>query len=132
MSYVSLADIQTSELLYFDQEEKSVCYCFCYERGIDCLPDAEDPNKFYQRNREIEDFEHREIEADRIVDGSTDVFAPFLLHCFDSYHLLFVRSHGVITGVVHFSDYNRPAVNVFLYSLLFNYETSLRELLSHY
>jgi len=51
------------------------------------------------------------------------------MESFRANHLLFVYTNKELTGVVHFSDYNRPEVDDYLFGLLSAYERSLRKLL---
>lgn len=39
----TIADIHTTELLYYDATYSEECYRFCKDRNIDCLPDAINP-----------------------------------------------------------------------------------------
>jgi hypothetical protein len=132
MSTVVISDIQTENVLFYDEGDehyKDAYRCFCRDRDIDCLPDANDPNMYYRYSHATGEFEHCPIEPSRYVEGHTYAFAPELLEMFQNHKLLFVRSHGVLTGVVHFSDYNHRLVSAHLYAQLSDYEVSLRQLL---
>lgn len=126
---ITFSDIQTSDLIYYDQDPKLVNRYskFCHERAIDCLPSLDDPYKFYQC--EGEGFSEKDVTPERRAMGSQNIFDPSLLERFQYYKLLFVYNGDELTGVVHFSDYNRSAVTVYLYDLLISYERSLRRLL---
>jgi hypothetical protein len=129
----TIADIQTTELIYYDADYLAECYSFCEERDIDCLPAVDDPDAYYQRNDDSQSFDKRTITPDRRLDANMYVFKPDLLECFHEHPLQFVFEHGTLTGVVHFSDYNRDMVSTYLYAQLVSYERELRELLiSHY
>ena len=123
-----IADIQTSNLLYYDPDFKDLCFRFCQKRDIDCLPSLTDPSKLLLKTEA--GFEEQDVSPGRKVDGDTPLFAPDLLERFRGCPLLFVYNKYELTGVVHFSDYNRPAVSSFLFNLLSSYERSLRKLLS--
>ncbi len=121
------SDIQTSDLLYYDPDFKEVCLRFCQDRNIDCLPSLHDPMKYFQRNEN--GFIEKSVTSDRMVDCQEFVFNESSLNRFRDNYLLFVYEGKDLTGVVHFSDYNRPAVTEFLFSQLSAYERSLRKLL---
>ena len=125
---VRIADIQTSALLYYDPDFQTESYQFCRDRKIDCLPLVGDDTAFYKRNDDTAGFEPRKITAERKINASTFIFRPDLLERFRQHPLLFVFENDELTGVVHFSDYNKRVVSNYLFSLLFDYEKSLRTL----
>lgn len=123
-----IADIQTSNLLYYDPDFKDLYFRFCQKRDIDCLPSLTDPSKLLLKTEA--GFEEQDVSPGRKLDGDTPLFAPDLLERFRGCPLLFVYNKYELTGVVHFADYNRPAVSVYLFDLLSRYERSLRRLLA--
>jgi hypothetical protein len=123
-----IGDIQTTDLLYFDEQHISACYAFCIKRDIDCLPIIGDPSAFYEKNPEAETFDKRELVDDRWLDAQTFLFSPNLLDCFRHFAVQFVFTEGEQTGVVHFSDYNNDAVSYYLFAQIAKYERGLREL----
>jgi hypothetical protein len=124
---ITFHEIQTSELLYYDADIRAQCLRFCQDRDIDCLPSLNNPMKLFRR---IETgFIEEDITPEKTVGGNEFIFDPSLMERFRSNYLLFVLEDNALGGVVHFSDYNRPAVNTFLFGLLSNYERSLRKLL---
>jgi hypothetical protein len=124
---ICFEDIQTSEILYYDPDLKDLCFRFCEDRKIDCLPSLDNPMMFYRKTEA--GFCEDEVTPERMVDGRAYIFDQSLLERFCANHLLFVYSNDELTGVVHFSDYNRQAVSEYLFSLLSSYEKSLRNLL---
>lgn len=122
-------DIQTTALLYYDPAFEEQCYQFCLERDIDCLPALEDERIVYRYDKAGGSFVKGEIGEGQKVDGRTCLFDASLLERFQREPLLFVHTDGYLTGVIHFSDYNRPEVSVYLYRALFDFEKALRELL---
>lgn len=125
---LTFTDIQTSDLLYYDPDLEETCLCFCRDRNIDCLPSLSDPLKFYQSTEA--GFSEAQVTPARMVKSSENIFDASLLERFRTHHLLFVYADQELTGVVHFSDYNRPVVDAYLYGLLSSYERSLRKLLA--
>lgn len=123
-----IADIQTTDLLYYDEQHIETCYNFCKQREIDCLPVIGDPNIFYQQNDDTKTFDRCELTDDRRIDAHTFIFRPDLLERFKGRAIQFVFTHGELTGVVHFSDYNRDLVGAYLFAQFAKYERGLREL----
>ena len=124
-----VADIETSELLYYDKVHEESCYQFCEKRDIDYLPSVDDPSKFYQREDSVRGFVKTDMLSEHCVDGNLNIFHPDLLKAFERSPLLFVFTHKELTGIAHYSDYGRKPVSLYLYDLLFEYERDLRELL---
>jgi hypothetical protein len=127
--HTTISDIQTSSLLYYDQEFADKCYEFCMQRDIDYLPSINEPNCVYCLNESTGGFIEVQIEYGQKVDSQLRIFDPKLLGQFAAQPLLFVYSGGYLSGIIHFSDYNRPAVSSHLYQAFFDYEVALREFL---
>src|SRR5687767_4703682 len=125
---VTFADIQISSILFYDPDLKDECYKFCVKRNIDCLPALDNPRKVYVRDDVIFDFLEEEVKDERIIDGSLNIFEPTLFEKFVTHPLLLVFSNNDLTGVVHFSDYNQPAVSIYLYEVFLSYEKALRDI----
>jgi hypothetical protein len=128
----TIIDIQTTDLLYYDDRYKGVCYRFCEDRDIDFLPNATDQAKSYQRDKDKRKFEERPITDEERLDVTTYIFQPELRERFEQTPVQFVFANGVLTGVVHFSDYNREVVYTYLYAEIARYERDLRDLLVAY
>jgi hypothetical protein len=124
---IVLGDIQTSDILYYDPNIEKECWDFCDNRDIDCLPALNNPKKFYRKTGD--NFSEEDVKPEMMVDNDTYIFDPILLERFKENPLLFVYQGNELTGVVHFSDYNRPEVDQYLFGLLSAYEKSLRDLL---
>jgi hypothetical protein len=123
-----IADIQTTALLYYDEQRIVACYDFCKRRDIDCLPIISDSNSFYLRNDETDKFDKHELSDDRRIDAYTFIFRPDLLERFQRRPVQFVFTHGELTGVIHFSDYNEDLVDTYLFAQFAKYERGLRQL----
>ena len=121
-----IADIQTSEVLYFDPEFREKCYEFCKKRNIEFLPSLEDTKQIYVRDDERADFHMRTVDEAQTIDGFRRAFDPTVLEEFRANHLLFVYTDDEFSGVVHFSDFNKSVVSAYLFEVLFQYERMLR------
>ena len=66
------------------------------------------------------------------MEAGTPILRADLLARFKANPLQFVFRHGVLTGVVHFSDYNLEVVGLYLYAQIARYERGLRKLLKHH
>lgn len=123
-----ISDIQTTALFYYDPAFSGEGYQFCLDRDIDCLPSLDDPQRFYQRDDQNRDFKVEKIPADRRISRTRHLFHPDLLQQFRKFSLLFVIDDDELSGVVHFSDYNKTVVSNYLFTQLANYERNLRRL----
>lgn len=124
---IYLTEIQTTDLIYYDPEFNKECLKFCTDRDIDYLPSLSDQKIIYVRSENT--FLEKEIPTGQTVDGGMHIFDSTLLDRFCAYKLLFVTTKNQITGVIHFSDYNRHLVNNYLFNLIAGYERTLRKLL---
>jgi hypothetical protein len=124
-----IADIATSEILFYDAACVTDCYRFCLKRDIDCLPAISDQSAFHRRNDNTQAFDGEDLGNDRRLEAHIAIFRPELLERFQGQPVQFIFTHDELTGVVHFSDYNRPVVSTFLYDAIAGYERSLRALL---
>ncbi len=126
---ISISDIQSSNLLYFDPDLKESCFKFCKDRDIDCLPALNNQEVIYLRNDATLSFQEEGITEDRKVDGFINIFDERMAERFSKHSLLMVYSNTSLTGILHFSDYNKAAVSLYLYELFLTYEKCMRVLL---
>ena len=124
-----MADIQTSDILFYDEGAKDRCYKFCFDRNIDCMPSLDDPRSVYLRDDVLSKFRAEALMEDRRISADANVFDPQVVEKFRHQPLLFAYRGNELSGVVHFSDYNQPQVSAHLYELFFEYEKALRTLL---
>lgn len=124
------SDIQTTDLVYYDADFEDACLSFCEQRDIDCLPCLTKSTLFFRKT--ITGFQEEDLTVDRLVDSQTQIFDPRMLERFDADPILFVTTNGYLSGVVHFSDYNKPVINTYLFNLISSYERALRKLLCLY
>jgi hypothetical protein len=125
---IKLEDIQITDILFYDPDMEEACLRFCQERALDRLPSLSDPEMCYQITES--GFSEVGVPFNRRVDSKIFIFNPTLLERFRENQLLFVYENKELTGVVHFSDYNNPAVSAYLFTLLASYEKALRKLLA--
>lgn len=127
---ITFSDIQTSDLLYYDPDIDQECVTFCKTRNIDCLPSINNSKEFYRITNE--EFKKEAITPEICLKGNEFIFDEEMFSRFRKNPLHFIYNNQGISGVVHFSDYNRPEVSTYLYALLSAYEKSLRNLLIQY
>ena len=120
-----LSDIQTTDLIYYDPDIETECLKFCDDRDIDCLPSLDDPRKYFKASEKT----LKDLPLEQIADSRTPIFDPILIKRFITYKLLFVNTNNQLSGVVHFSDFNKPVVHSYLYNVISAYERSLRSFL---
>lgn len=120
-------DIMTSDMFFYDEEYKDKLKEFCEERNITYLPSIEGSNVCYKLTNN--DFEEIKIKNEQKVDVDDHVFDYLFLEKFEKHSVLFVFNKKRLIGIVHFSDYNRESVHIYLYKLMLDFEKNLRTLL---
>lgn len=128
-SKLRISDIQTEDVLYYDEGLRNQCYEFCRQRDIDCLPSQDNAGQIYIRNDGTGAFEIAPVTEYRKIDGTHGAFRVATFEALERNHVLLVHDNGELCGVVHFSDYSKPAVSMYLYELFYQYERSLRNFL---
>lgn len=123
---LQISDIATKKILFFDPEFKERCFKFCKKRDIEFLPSLDNPSEIYVREDSSEGFRVETINQDRKVNGFQKAFHPKVLELFRNNHLLFIYSEDELSGVIHFSDFNRSVVSAYLFEVFFQYERVLR------
>ncbi len=128
---VTFDDIMTSEIVFFDASFEKDCIQFCKERNITFIPSLE----FFDRCYELTDddkFQEEKIEESQKVNIGENVFDKSVFEKFEKHHVLFVYRDDELEGVVHFCDYNRSPIFIYIYSLLLKFEKELRTLFTYY
>lgn len=126
---LTIGDIHTTDIVYYDPQYAQECLDFCQKRDIDLLPSIDDPHTVHILDSDQLGFNETAVDSARIVHPADNIFSPALLEKFRDYHLLLVHENDELVGVVHFADYSKPAVSVYLFEILFEYEKTLRALL---
>lgn len=121
-----IKEIMTREIVFFDEDFPEACTNFCKVRQIRVLPDLSDSTQchVFAKNQ----FTARRIKAEQIVSPETNPFLPKLTEVFTKSKILFVHDYGTLVGVVHFCDYNKPAIYEAAYEKLYQLERGLLSL----
>lgn len=126
---LSFAKIMTSKVIFYDESFKEECVRYCKERNITYVPFLDDFDICYKLIGDK--FEKERIAESQKVNVDEDVFDKSVFEKFEAHHVLFVFNKNQLAGVVHFSDYNRRPIFIYIYSLLLEFEKGLRELLTY-
>lgn len=129
---ISFETIMTRSIVYFDKIYKDECKAFCRLRHINYLPAIHDARVCYQFDGKQGRFSPREILPEQRVEPEETIFQTGIISRFKEYQILFVKSHGNMLGVVHYSDYNHPSVYEDTYKQLYQLERGLVGLLTRY
>jgi hypothetical protein len=78
---LTIADIQTCDVLFYDPELRDKCYAFCRERNIDFLP-ALDEKHIYFRDEETQNFIETNVDGNYKISGTKNAFSADLLEIF--------------------------------------------------
>jgi len=124
---LSFGKIMTSDVVFYDDSFGADCAKFCQDRNITYLPSLDDFDKCYRfaDNK----FQEERIDESQKVSVDDDIFVKSVVEKFEAHQVLFVFEKNELVGVVHFSDYNRNPVFIYIYSLLLEFEKGLRKLL---
>lgn len=116
-------------VLYYDEQQQEACAHLCRTLKIDYLPALDGLNK-YELNGNL--FTCSPIDNSQWVDIEGAIFHQDVPIIFKSqgHNVLFVRQHGVLIGVVHISDYNRPLVTETIQNWVLEFEHTLRRYLT--
>jgi hypothetical protein len=125
---MKIAELMTTDLLYFDPDARDRCAAFCRRRRIDLLPDLDDSQWVHQLDEASGGFIRCPL-GERTVDADTDALDVCLPERFRDAHVLFVRHDTTLAGVIHFSDYNQDRFAVYLFGILRDLERTIRRLL---
>lgn len=126
---LSFGKIMTSDVVFYDDSFEAECAKYCQERYITYLPSLDDFDICYRFADSK--FQEERIDERQKVSVDDDIFDKSVVQKFEAHQVLFVFEKNELVGVVHFSDYNRSPVFIYIYSLLLAFEKGLRELLIH-
>jgi hypothetical protein len=114
-------------MFFYDEGYKDKLKEFCEERNITYLPSIEGSNVCYTLINN--DFKEIKIKDEQKVDVDDHIFDYLFLEKFEKHSVLFVFNKKRLISIVHFSDYNRESVHIYLYKMILDFENSLRNLL---
>jgi hypothetical protein len=121
-------DIMTTEIKYFEDFKKEEdAKKFCEDREITYLPSKRDNLTAYEYLSGH--FKRNKIENNQKIKATKKIFDKDVLELFNKNRVLFLISNDKLKGIVHYSDYNRESVYIYLYSQILSFEKSLRVLL---
>lgn len=124
---LSFGKIMTSDVVFYDDSFEAECAKYCQERNITYLPSLDDFDICYKFADSK--FLKKRIDKSQKVNADDDIFDKSVIKKFEKHQVLFVFEKNELVGVVHFCDYNRNPVSIYIYSLLLAFEKGLRELL---
>lgn len=128
---IRFQDIMTSDIVYYDKRYPEECQAFCKARVIQYLPSIHD-SKVAFKFTEAGKFDQFGLKAEYCVHPREALFRKNILAKFKKHQVLFVMEQDTLHGVVHFSDFNRPAVYEEIYKKLYKLERGLTHLLIQY
>lgn len=124
---LSFGKIMTSDVVFYDGSFEAECIKYCQKRNITYLPSLDNFDSCY---RFVDSkFQEERIDESQKVSVDNDIFGNSVVEKFEAHQVLFVFEKNELVGVVHFCDYNRNPVSIYIYSLLLAFEKGLRELL---
>lgn len=125
---LTFADIAQKNILYFDQNEKSACLNICKTLRIDNMPDYD---SLHFHELEGEEFVQKKILEEHKLSFKDRIFNDELITQFanNKHNVLFVFKGDVLTGIVHFSDYNQTKVLQAIQDDILTFERRMRQML---
>lgn len=122
-----LNHITTTNLFYFDENQRKACRTICEALHIDCFP-AIDENKYWK----IEGGEWIAKSINYSTDGFDDAFDQRILDLFseNGSNIIFRTNNSLIKGVIHFVNYENAHVFATIYHNLNVFEKELRRYLA--
>ena len=125
---LTFGDIAQSGILYYDKEVEKACINICEALKIDNMPDYDSEHYYELENGQ---FKRKLIESENRLSASDKIFDDSLIEKFSSntHNVLFVFKGEVLTGIVHFSDYNQTNVLHAIQDDVLTFERKMREYL---
>lgn len=125
---LTFGDIAQPGILYYDKEVEKACINICESLNIDNMPDYD--SKYYYE-LEGQQFKRKLIEPENLLNARDRIFEDLLIKKFDAdtNNVLFVFKGEVLTGIVHFSDYNQTKVLHAIQDDILTFERKMRQYL---
>lgn len=123
---ISLNEVTTQSVIYFEEEYKDTCSRICDVLSIDCFPTIDEKSYWKIKNGS---WEKKSIDYDTL--DIKEAFDERLLNLYSNNdsNIVFVSSNNFIKGIIHFTNYENASVYSSLYRNLNVFEKSLREYL---
>lgn len=125
---LTFGDIAQTGILYYDRKVEAACRDICNTLQIDNMPDY-DSKHYYKL--EDDEFIRLGIPTNSKLSTNDLVFKDNLIHKFEdnNHNVLFVFKGKVLTGIVHFSDYNQTKVLQAIQQDVLAFERKMRQYL---
>lgn len=125
----ALWEIMTREILYFSPEHASTCTNWSKAIGVYTLPDLNERDYWAYEGGS---WSKKTNVPEQYIDEDTRIFQPSVLDQMRRApsNVLFCRDSVVMSGIIHFTDYNNRHVFESLYHNIFEFENNLRRYLS--
>ena len=125
-------DICATKLIYYIDGQADKLARFCKQHGIVAIPDSKDPSVVYELNPKSLTFSKQKLSKDRTVVEQTYAFDPKVARKLVDHTNVFVTNGQIITGALHYTDYNKMQISIYLYAQITELEHMLRQLLNLY
>lgn len=125
---LTFGDIEQPGILYYDKGVEKACRNICESLNIDNMPDYDSKHYYELQNGK---FEKKAIASKDRLDSGDRIFDDTLIKKFkaDTNNVLFVFKGEVLTGIVHFSDYNQTQVLQAIQDDVLTFERKMRQYL---
>ncbi len=125
---LSFGDIAQTGILYYDKEVEKACLNICETLKISNMPDYDSEHYYELMNGQ---FKRKLIEDENKLSVGDKVFDASLIQKFkaNTHNVLFFFKGEVLTGIVHFSDYNQTKVLHAIQDDVLTFERNLRQYL---
>ncbi|QAA80565.1 hypothetical protein EI546_01940 [Aequorivita sp. H23M31] len=125
---LTFGDIAQRGILYYDKEVEKACHSICETLKIDNMPDYDSAHYFQLQNGQ---FQRKSINEENKLQSRDRIFEEELIKKFNAntHNVLFVFKGDVLSGIVHFSDYNQTKVLQAIQDDVLTFERKLRQYL---
>ena len=117
--------LMTNNIYYYETIDEKNLHKFCKEKDIGTLPSKYSNLVYVLDNNN--NFIKKEIKHEEKLKITDHIFDKDVLESFtEASPIKYVYKDDVLEGIVHFSDYNRSAVKIYLYGVISEFENNLR------
>lgn len=119
--------IMTKNICFFeDIKDVKEKIKFCQDRDISTLPSKDNIHLYKLKNNIFLKTKIKQKDKLKITDF---IFDNDVLSSFENGFIKYVYDNNDLVGILHFSDYNRKTVYIYLYGLINEFEENLRDVL---